>query len=84
MTAGSIVAAARFYHQPTAPWDELPEDHFVASCSYSDPKAVATSPETICPNGDGVLLYKPTKLFADEDGRTSPDYVFDSTSPAWC
>jgi hypothetical protein len=73
MTAGSVAAAARYFHQPADPWSGLPGDHFVANCSYMDTTATGTSPSTTCRNGAIVDLTPATRIVADEDGRTAPD-----------
>jgi hypothetical protein len=80
LTARQAVAAARFLRKPTAPWDQVSGDHFIAQCSYTSSAAAATSPTTIC-NGDIYSLYQPTQVFLDEDGRTSRDYGFESLPP---
>jgi hypothetical protein len=73
-TAGGIVAAARYFHKSAAPWDRLPDNHFVAHCSYSEVKVAATSEYKSCRDGL-VSLYQPPMVFVDEDGRSSPDSV---------
>lgn len=75
MTAGSVTATARFLHNSPAPWDKLPGAHFVAWCSYSDPKLAASSEYVPCRIGGLVSLYQPTRVLVDEHGRSSPDSV---------
>lgn len=67
-TAGDITSASRrLLGHPTAPWDSLPADHFVASCSYTFPVASSTirCPGGIVPAGGAVLI--------DDEGRTTTD-----------
>src|SRR5581483_8611140 len=51
MTAKTVTATARFLHNSPAPWDKLPESHFVAKCIYSDVKIVAASEHVPCASG---------------------------------
>jgi hypothetical protein len=72
-TAGEITSlAARFLGHPIPPWDALPAEHFVASCSYGDPTDV-NAPTTICTNGEVVVLSTPRQYFIDDEGRSTPD-----------
>ena len=82
-TAHEVVATAHLLRQPAAPWDEVAGDHFVARCSYTSPAAIGMSPTTIC-NGEIFNLSRPTQLLVDGDGRTSPDYGFESVPPGPC
>jgi hypothetical protein len=76
MTAGAVAAAARFLYNSPTPWNKLPDDHFVAKCSYSDVQVAATSQYIPCASGNGLVsVYQPTRILIDEDGRSSPDSV---------
>lgn len=74
-TAGEITALARDeLGTALPPWDALPPEHLVASCSYGlGPEFRADPKTTTCPDGTPYSLDKPDQYFVDEDGRYSQD-----------
>jgi hypothetical protein len=73
-TAGSITALLG--DEAVEPWKSLPEDHFVARCSYLLPSVEEPS-TTICADGDAVSLEEPVQFLVDEGGQSTQDPTAD-------
>jgi hypothetical protein len=74
-TAGEITREAqKVLGRPLPPWDTLPPDHFVASCSFARTDAIG-SRTTLCKNGDIVDLSQPQQFFVDEGGQSGRDTI---------
>lgn len=71
-TAGAVADVMRGFGRPAAPWDALPEDRYVARCSYID-AGRGSSPTTVCPNGDTVEAGEPVQFLVDDHGTVAPD-----------
>jgi hypothetical protein len=53
-----------------APWDKLPDDHFVAQCSG---RPTATTATTRCANGSTTAVLQSNNFLADDQGRVTDD-----------
>jgi hypothetical protein len=51
-----------------APWDKLPDDHFVAQCSG---RPTATTATTRCGNGSTTAVLRSNNFLADDQGRVT-------------
>lgn len=71
-TAGEVADVMRGLGQPAAPWDRLPEDRFVARCSYIQTGG-GSPPTTFCPNGDTVETSEPVQFLVEEHGTMTAD-----------
>ena len=71
MTVHGVEAEAKLAgRKAIGPWDSLPNDHFVAQCTYTGGDVGSFS--TIgCPNGPPVAVPAATEYFVDEEGRSS-------------
>ena len=75
-TAGKITSSARAHLGRTVPpWDSLPAEHFVASCTYTSP---VTSSTRRCPNG--VIVPASRSILVDSEGRVTDDPLRDSSA----
>jgi hypothetical protein len=78
-TAGKVTALARrFLGHGLSPWDELPSDHLVVQCLYTDATTPpSNSPTTICPGGYSVVLTpaRSMNFYVDQEYRWSNDPI---------
>lgn len=75
-TAGRITSSARaLLGRAVPPWDSLPAEHFVASCTYTFP---VNSSTRRCPNG--VIVPDSRSILIDSEDRMTDDPFRDSSA----